>query len=159
MQRSNLARMIQLAEETFDTRNDPAQISITQESARKLRNIHPSTLTEKKDKNGPIAWVAVIPTTHELMEQFITKKINEQELMGLTPLRGKYDALYLCSALVLPEHRGKGLAKRLMIKAIRSICRQHPIHHLFYWAFSAEGERLASSVAREMKLALHRRPD
>ena len=151
--------MIQLAEETFDTRNDPAQISITQESAIRLRNIHPSTLTEKKDRNGPIAWVAVIPTTHEIMGKFITKKINEQELMGLTPPRGKYDALYLCSALVLPEHRRKGLAKRLMIKAIRSICRQHPIKHLFYWAFSAEGKGLAATVAREMKLPLHRRPD
>ena len=126
---NNLERMIKLAEQFFETRNDPAQISITRESMRKLRRIHPSSLKEKKDKNGPIAWVVVIPTTGDLMRKFITKKINEQELLDRTPVRQKYDALYLCSALVLPEHRGKGLARLLVSRAIKSIQRQHTIGH------------------------------
>lgn len=153
----NLERMIRLAEQFFETKSDPTQISITRESVRKLKRIHPSTLKEKKDKNGPIAWVLVIPTMHDLMHKFIAKEINEQQLLDRTPLGQSYDALYLCSALVLPEHRGKGLAKLLISRAIKSIRKQHPIKHLFYWAFSAEGRKLAASVAKEFDLPLHAR--
>jgi GNAT superfamily N-acetyltransferase len=98
----------------------------------------------------------VIPTSRDLMKQFISKKINEQELLFTTPLRTKYDALYLCSALVLPEHRGKGYARQLTIKAIKSIQKHHPIKYLFYWAFSAAGKNLAESVAKECGLPLSR---
>jgi GNAT superfamily N-acetyltransferase len=153
----NLSRMIRLAEEVFDTRNDPAQISVTIETIDRLRKIHPSTLTEKTDENGPIAWVLVIPTSRNLMNQFITMEINERELLENTPLGGQYEALYLCSALVLPEHRGKGLAKGLILRTIKSIQEQHPITCLFSWSFSSEGEKLAESVAKESGLPLYTR--
>lgn len=158
MHESNLQRMIRLAEEFFETKNDPAQISINDQSIEKLKKIHRCTMTEERDEEGPIAWILVIPTTHELMERFITKGINEQELLENTPVGGTYDALYLCSALVVPEYRGKGMAKRLVIGAVRSIQEQHPIRTLFYWAFSVEGEKLAASIAGEFGLPLHRRP-
>ena len=153
----NLERMIKLAEDFFETKNDPAQISISRESMRKLRKIHPGTLREKRDKSGPIACVVVVPTTHRLMDRFLTEKITEQQLLDRTHPGRSYDALYLCSALVLPEHRGKGLAKLLISRAIKSIQKQHPIKHLFYWAFSAEGKRLAASVAKEFGLPLYAR--
>jgi ribosomal protein S18 acetylase RimI-like enzyme len=70
-----------------------------------------------------------------------------------------YDTVYLCSALVLPEHRGKGLAKRLTCAAIKSIQADHPITCLLYWAFSHEGAKLAVSVARELGLPLYARPE
>ena len=91
------------------------------------------------------------------MEQFIASKINERELLSKTPLRGKYDSIYLCSALVLPEYRGKGIAKSLMIKAIKSIQKEHPINCLFYWGFSKEGKKLAASVAKSFSLPLYKR--
>jgi GNAT superfamily N-acetyltransferase len=91
------------------------------------------------------------------MKQFITKRLNEQELLYSTPVRTKYDALYLCSAIVLPEHRGKGYARRLAIKAIKAIQKQHPIKYLFYWAFSVAGKKLAKSVAKGCGLSLSRR--
>jgi GNAT superfamily N-acetyltransferase len=149
--------MIQLAEEFFATKNDPSQISIDQRVMRRLKRIHPSTMTEKSTSKGPIAWILIIPTTHTLMEQFITKKINERELLNKTPLRVKYDSIYLCSALVLPEYRGRGLAKSLMIKAIKSIKKTHPIDCLFYWAFSVAGKKLAVSVAKELSLHLYKK--
>jgi hypothetical protein len=149
--------MIKLAEEFFETKNDPEQISVSEEIMNRLHELHPSTMSEKKNENGPIAWVLVIPTTHQLMEEFIAKKINEKELLEKTPAGSEYDALYLCSALVLPEERGKGLAKNLIIDAIRSIQKQHPIKTLFYWSFSPEGKGLAMSVAREIGLPLRER--
>lgn len=155
--KNNLVRMIQLADEFFAVKNDPSQISINTIVMRKLKRIHPSTMTEKKTRNGPIAWILLIPTTHTLMKQFIGNKINERELFNKTPLRVEYDSIYLCSALVLPEYRGKGLAKRLMTKAIKSIQKEHPVNCLFYWAFSKEGKKLAASVARELSLQLYKR--
>jgi GNAT superfamily N-acetyltransferase len=93
------------------------------------------------------------------MKQFVAKQINEQELLDRTSPQGVYDAIYLCSALVLPEHRGKGVAKRLTISAIQSIQVDHPIKHLFYWGFSVGGTKLATSVARDFGLPLHKRPE
>ena len=153
----NLGRMIRLAEEFFDMKNDPDQLSVDAESMAKLREIHPDTMSEEKDEKGPIAWVLVIPTTHALMEAFIRGEINERELLEGTLPGGSYDALYLCSALVLPEHRGKGLARRLTSRAISSIRKDHPLRSLFYWSFSGEGDTLAASVARESGLPLYRR--
>jgi GNAT superfamily N-acetyltransferase len=159
MREENLQRMIKLAEEFFETKNDPLQISIDQETRTRLKRIHPSTMTEIRNSKGPVAWVLVIPTTRTLMEQFLAKEIHERDLLRHTRARSKFDALYLCSALVLPEFRRKGLAKRLVSKAIRSIRKQHPIKYLFYWAFSAEGKSLARSVAKDFQLPLLSRKD
>jgi hypothetical protein len=155
--KSNLERMIQLADDFFATTEDPAQISITRNVMLRLNKIHPSTMTEKNTRKGPVAWILVIPTTQKFMEQFISKKINERELFHKTPLRVSYDCIYLCSALVLPEYRGKRLARGLMMKAVKSIQKDHPIHSLFYWKFSKEGKKLAASVARECSLPLYKR--
>jgi GNAT superfamily N-acetyltransferase len=155
--KNNLERMIQLADEFFSVKSDPSQISVNGRVLARLRRIHPGTISEKSTSKGPVAWVLVIPTTQTIMDQFISKKINERELYSKTPLHTAYDSIYLCSALVLPKYRGKGLAKKLMIKAIKSIQKEHPVQKLFYWAFSAEGKRLAATVARELSLPLYRR--
>lgn len=42
MPQENLVRMIHLAEEFFDVRNDPTQISIDRKVMTRLRKIHPS---------------------------------------------------------------------------------------------------------------------
>ena len=126
MPENNLDRMIALAEEFFGTRSDPEQISVNEEVMERLHAIHPNTLSEQRNENGPIAWILLIPTVSDVMQQFIEKKITEKELLDRTldesshrPLGETYDALYLCSALVLPEERGKGIAKRLATKAIK----------------------------------------
>jgi GNAT superfamily N-acetyltransferase len=150
----NLEKMIKLADEFFQAKNDPMQISVDEETRSKLKKIHPRTMAEIRNKKGPIAWILVIPTTITLMHDFVDKTIHERELLERTPLRTKYEAIYLCSALVLPEHRGKGLAKRLVAKSIRSIRKEHPIKYLFYWAFSKEGRSLARFAAREFDLPL-----
>jgi hypothetical protein len=157
MQNKNLKRMIKLADEFFEAKSDPTQISVNDETMEMLKRIHPSTMGEIVNKDGPIAWVLVIPTTHVLMKQFISKKINEEQLLHKTPLRSKYDAVYLCSALVLPEERGKGLATRLLIKSITVIKKKHPVKFLFYWGFSLAGNSLAGAIAKKLSLPLYSR--
>jgi ribosomal protein S18 acetylase RimI-like enzyme len=155
----NLARMIRLADEVFGMKQDSTQISVNRKVMIRLRKIHPSTMTEKSTKNWPIAWILIFPTTNKLMKQFIKRQINERDLLKKTPLGVDYDTIYLCSTLVLPEYRRKGLAKRLMCKAIKSIQKQNPIKFLFYWGFSIPGKRLAVSVAKECNLPLYKRAE
>lgn len=152
-----LQRMIELAETFFKTKNDPAQLSITPEVMERLRRLHPRSMTEMADEQGPYVWIIVIPTTDGVMEDFIAGRIDERELLERTPPDISYEALYLCSALVLPEFRGRGLARRAVGEAIAQIRTTHPLRTLFYWAFSTEGERLAAAVARETGLPVRKR--
>lgn len=156
---SNFERMIQLADEIFDTKNDPNQLDINEDVLDHLRKIHPATVSEYDDGNGPVAWILLIPTTCELMNQFIEGIISEKKLYELTPLNTKYEALYLCSAMVLEEYRRKGIAKRLTLTAVEAIRKNHPIKSLFIWNFSKEGLLGAEALARLTSLPLHRRFD
>jgi len=154
---SNLERMIQLATEVFDVKNDPSQLDVDQHVIERLLRLHPAAVSEYDDGNGPVAWVLCIPTTISLMHRFINREINEKELFDLTPEDAVYDALYLCSALVLPEYRQRGITKTLAAAAIEKIRARHPIKALFSWPFSREGILASESIARIANLPLYQR--
>jgi GNAT superfamily N-acetyltransferase len=158
MSKNNFERMLQLADEVFAVKNDPEQLDVNQEVLDRLKRIHPAKVGEYDDENGPVAWVLLIPTTLELMHQFLAHTISEKELFDRTPLAIKYDALYLCSALVLEEYRRKGIAKRLTLGAIANIRKDHLLKALFVWTFSKEGDLAAESLARYTSLPLNKRP-
>jgi hypothetical protein len=154
---SNLERMIQLAEDVFAVKNDPDQLDVDQEVIERLLKIHPSTVSEYVDGDGPVAWVLLIPTTLSLMNLFLAGIITEKELFDLTPTDVPYQAIYLCSALVLEEYRRKGIAKRLSLSAIENIRRQHPVEALFVWPFTTEGNLASETIARLASLPLYKR--
>ena len=157
MVKSNFERMLQLSDEVFSSRIDPDQLNVNEKVMEHLQHIHPDTISEFDDGNGPVCWILCIPTTLDLMHQFVNQQISEKELYDLTPLNIKYEAIYLCSALLLEEFRGKGIAQGIAIKAIESIKINHPIKALFLWAFSKEGEKLAEKVAGLTGLPLYKR--
>jgi ribosomal protein S18 acetylase RimI-like enzyme len=157
MSKSNFERMLQLADEVFAVKNDPDQLDVNEEVLDRLRRIHPATVSEYDDGNGPVAWILLFPTTLDLMQQFLDATISEKELFEKTPLDIKYDALYLCSALVLEEYRRKRIANRLTLKAIESIRKEHPLKALFVWTFSKEGDLGAEALARYTSLPLYKR--
>jgi hypothetical protein len=146
-----------LAEEVFSVRTDPSQLNVDQNVIERLFRIHPSTVSEERDENGPVAWLLVIPTTTELMERFLSEEITERELFDLTPLDVPYEAVYLCSGLVLEEYRRKGITRRLAMKAIEDIRKDHPVKALFSWAFTEEGDRAAERIAELTALPLKKR--
>jgi hypothetical protein len=158
----NFSRMLELIDETFATRQDPGQIQVTQEQMKKLQNIHPATLSELNNEDGPLIWVLLIPTTRSIMDDFLRGKISETKLLKNTKppsnrpgiVDQEYDCLYLCSATALPEARKKGDTKKLCLKAIKSISKDHKIKTLFVWPFSKEGEELAKSIANECRMEL-----
>lgn len=155
---TNFQRLIRLAEETFDARHDPEQLSMTDHDWQQLRRLHPSTVSEYTDAGGPVAWILLFPTTHELMDRFLREEIGEQELLHQTPPGIRYDTVYLCSALVLEEYRRQGIAGRLAHEALENIRRDHPVETIFIWAFTTAGDRLAASIAGAAGLELRKRP-
>jgi hypothetical protein len=159
MGKSNLDRLIQLADEVFDIKHDPDQLSVNQKVLQRLEKMHPSTISEETDGNGPVAWVLVIPTTTKLMNRFLDGEISEKELFNMTPLKASYEALYLCSALVLEEYRRKGITKRLALDAINNIRKVHPIKALFVWPFTEDGNKAAMKIAEMAGLPLLKRRD
>jgi hypothetical protein len=158
MAKSNFERMIQLADEVFSAHNDPAQLEVDEAVMKRLERIHPATLSEHVEGNGPVVWILLIPTTVDLMNRFVAEEISETELLNKTPLNAKYEALYLCSALVLPEWRKKGLASKVGMEAITQIRADHPIKYLFTWNFTPEGASLADNAAKHEGLPLLKRP-
>ncbi len=150
--------MIQLAEDVFSAHNDPAQLDVDEKVMKRLERIHPATLSEHIEGDGPVVWILLIPTTIDLMNKFVAEEISESELLSKTPLDQKYEALYLCSALVLPEWRRKGLATKVGTVAIRQIRADHPIKYLFTWNFSDEGADLAELASKHESLPLLKRP-
>ena len=91
------------------------------------------------------------------MEDFLAGTLPEQGLYERTPMGAVYEAVYLCSAMVLEEYRRTGLAKRMTLEAIERIRRDHPIHALFCWPFTPGGDALAEVVAQETGLPLRLR--
>jgi hypothetical protein len=150
----NLARMLQLVNEVFDTRSDPGQISVDDEEAALLASIHPATLSELANDDGPYVWILLLPTTRPLMLQFLAGDITEKQLLFSTTPGDAYDTIYLCSALVLPEYRRSGLAMKVTLDAINSIRAQHAITSLCYWKFSDGGKKLAEAIATQLGLEL-----
>jgi predicted GNAT family acetyltransferase len=154
---SNFERMIQLSDQVFSSRTDPDQLNVNEDVMEHLQLIHPSTISEYDNGKGPVCWVLCIPTTLDLMNRFMDQKISERELYELTPLHTKYEAIYLCSALLLEEFRGKGIATGLAVEAVETIRADHDIKALFMWAFSKEGEKLAQKLSGLMDLPLYKR--
>lgn len=157
MTASNFERLIRLADATFAVRNDPSQLNVNEEIMARLRKIHPRTISEYSNENGPVAWVLLIPTTLRLMHRFLKEEISEKDLFNLTPENAEYDALYLCSALVLEEYRRKGIVRNLVMEAISEIRKDHPLQALFVWPFTREGELTAEAIARSASLPLYKR--
>lgn len=151
---NNFLRMIQLADDVFAVKNDPAQLEVNEQVIKHLQKLHPASVSDKNDANGPIAWLLLIPTTDELMHNFISGEINEKQLFELTPVGMPYDAIYLCSVMILDEYRRKGIAKEMTIKAIGKIRRDHKIKTLFTWNFTVEGDKLSEIIAKSVALPL-----
>lgn len=150
----NFNRMVRLADEFFAAKQDSGQLDVTQEVIEKLESLHPSTLSEEVEGDGPVVWVLLIPTSQATMDRFIAGRIGERQLLEQTLPGGKYDALYLCSVLVLPEFRRQGRAYRTAERAVASILNDHPIRILYTWNFSSEGKALAHRLAERFDLPL-----
>jgi hypothetical protein len=140
-----LDKMLNIAEKFFVTESDPNQMPITKESFYKLQRLHPKTVVYRLENGEPISWVIVLPTQTELMEKFLKGKINERELLDMTKPQEKYEALYLCAAFTVPEHRRRGYILQMIQEAIDAIPHTEDVK-LFAWIFSDEGRKIVERL-------------
>lgn len=153
MNKDIFGKMMEIAERFFDTANDPDQISITQDSADKLLELHPKTIAYKAEGEDPISWIVVVPTSKELAWKFIDGEITEQELLDRTEPKSIYEAIYLCSAFTVPEQRNKGYAVELFKESLAAIPRTQDAL-LFAWPYSEEGRSLLVKLEKEFGIKI-----
>lgn len=154
---TNLEKMIRLADEFFSTKNDPSQLDVTPEVIEQLQSIHSATLSEETRGDGPVCWILLIPSSESTMNAFLKKEISEKALLEEAQKTKDYNCIYLCSALVLPEFRKQGIAKRLTLDAIQRMQNDFKIKALYYWPFSPEGDSLANELSKLTGLTLFAR--
>ena len=147
---THLQQMLQLVDEFFAVKNDPSQLDVTPEVIEQLKQLHPATLSEEVIGDGPVCWILLIPSTLKTMEDFLAGIISESDIlkqsMDAMQSGKKIEAIYLCSAIVLPEFRKKGIAKKLTLAAIDAIRKDFDIKSLYSWPFSEEGEKLSMLI-------------
>ena len=155
---STIDETSKIVEEYFGTQKDPHQITTSPENRNWIYKNIKYYLNIIKHKDKIIGFSFMLPATKELMDKFISKKISEAELfekIKISNVPQIPEAIYLCSAVIKKEFRGKGLATQASIKLINKFIdnsRQKPI--LFYWAWSNEGEKLAIKMAKLTNLEL-----
>lgn len=143
-------KMDSIAESIFRTSRDADQIPVTKESGRKLDKLTPHWIQyELDEKENPISWVVVLPTSLDLMEKFLKGEITERQLLDLTKPQEIYQAIYLCAAITIPKYRRKGLAIKLLKKAIDSIPHTEDTV-LFAWPYSKEGAEVIKKLETEL---------
>ncbi len=140
---------MKIAEEFYGTETDPTQIPIGRESGEKLWRLHPNSELAKIENDEPLSWVIVLPTQNTLADKFIKGEITERELLDRTEPKEIYEALYLCSAFTVPEHRHKGYATALLKEAIEGIPHITDVR-LFAWVYTSEGESLIKKLENEI---------
>jgi len=144
---SHFERLIALADAVFDVKNDQGQLNVDEEVLSRLEEIHPACVSEFTDEKGPAAWILMIPSTEANMKNFLSGNISEKELFECCHPGDAFEAIYLCSALVLEEYRRRGIARKLSLDAIGKMKADFPIKQLFVWAFSNEGLACARNLA------------
>jgi hypothetical protein len=141
------ATMLSLAEEFFQTQKNPDLIPVNQDVFRVLRRLHDATVLFRVEEGELVSWVVSVPTQTALMHQFMHSEITERELLERTVVQEQYEALYLCSAFTLAEHRRKGYVLSLFAEALRQIPLV-PGAPLFAWPISMEGKMIAEKLHR-----------
>lgn len=142
--------MLRYGEDFFKTQSDPDQIPVSKESLDSVLRLHPSSVQVKVNDAGElVGWATIVPTQREVLSYFLHGKYSEKDLLMLSKYQKKYEALYLCSAFVVPSERGKGYAVSMLLEAIEKIpLQRNPVYGA--WLYSNEGV----SVVKKAQSAL-----
>ena len=113
-----------ISEDYFGTQDDPNQIPTTQETRDWIYKNAKDYLNIIRDNNEIIGYTFLLPCNKKLMQDFISKKINEAELFKKIKKLDfkKYpETIYLCASILKEEFRGKGLSTIAAIKTIKKV--------------------------------------
>lgn len=145
-----------IAEQLYGTAQHPDHIPVTAASQEKLNRLHPKTVLFKVIDDEPVSWIVVVPTTRVLAEKFVNGEITERVLFDQTQPSERYEALYICSIITVPEHRRKGYGTGLLREALENIPLV-PDPYLFCWIYSKEGEAMFQALTAKFGKIVHPR--
>lgn len=151
-------KLLQILEGCFGTHSDPEQMAINESAGFWIKTTIPECSKIIKCGDEIVGSSFVFPTGLDLMNDFLANRINEAQLAQKTQSQNiQYDtmeAIYLCSAFIVPAHRGKNLSVESIVKSIQEIMPKNKPLPLFYWPYSLAGEAVASKVAAILNLPL-----
>ncbi len=145
----------EMAEKYFGTEKDPSQMPTDENASKWLLENIPDCVNVIKDNEELIGFTFIIPCNEDIMNQFLSKKINEAQLyeeVKKQKAHKNFTAIYLCSAFIKPEYRRKGLAAKAVMKSIKKITKKIPT--LFFEAYSEEGKKTADAMAKKLKIKI-----
>lgn len=143
----NLIRMEKVAIEVFGV-PDRDMVAPSPENDLKLIDIDKNTFVCFKENDEPIAWSLVMPTSRINSDKFLSEKINEKAIFEDSTKNHSFESLYLFVAIVIPEHRRRGLATELMSYQIKYFKEKYNIKDFYAWTFSKEGEILIKAIEK-----------
>lgn len=155
-----LSEAAKLAENYFKSENDPEQISINFENSLWIRKNLPYCLNIIRYDGKIIGHSLIIPCKRKIMGKFISNEINEAQLFDeikKSEENRKPECIYLCSAFIKPEFRGRGIVFESFIKSINKVIDKKQNLELFYWAYSNEGASLCEKIAKKLRVNLAKR--
>lgn len=148
-------KMNAIAIELFETESDDTQASPTLENCLRVVKKEKYNFILVKDTNDELmGWSVVMPTSLEVMDNFLSEEITERELLEISRIDSKFEALYLFAVIVLPEYRKKGLAKFLFKTQIEYFKEKYNINNIYSWWFSEEGKKLGDSLEKELDVEI-----
>ncbi len=147
-----------LAEKYMELEDHPGSIRASEANMRWIYENIPDFVNLIFDDKKVIGSIFTLPCSLKQMNDFLSKKITEQELfVSVRDGKRSYEALYIGGAVVVPDYRRKHIA----LTAVKKILEKHermckkPI--LFYWSFSEAGKKGAMKLAEETGLEIKAR--
>ncbi len=144
--RDDIEETSRMSVEYFFQKEDKTQMFPTPEYKEYVYKKSKNYLNVIKSNGEIIGYVFMLPCTIELMNEFLSKRIDENILVErITKIKfnGVPEAIYLCASIVKEEYRRRGLATTAFMKLIKKItknAKKRPV--IFYWAYSPEGKAL-----------------
>lgn len=158
----DLKRLRKMLEDYFHTEEDPEQMQIGKDTRSNwIKNKIPECARTIKWQDEVVGSTLVLPATLALMQDFISGRINEEQLAAQIETENiayaNMQAIYICSLFVTTEHRGQHLTAKAVSQSIQDIMPKDKKLCLFYWAYSPAGKKIAEKVAVELGLEIFAR--
>ncbi|OGM94767.1 hypothetical protein A2524_02660 [Candidatus Wolfebacteria bacterium RIFOXYD12_FULL_48_21] len=159
MNEQYIDEMLRTGTEFFGVFNDPTEIASSWENYEKISLLYSSAYKFKTDAHGKLlGWTVVIPTSRELANDFIERRITEKELLEKTDTSTAQNALYLFVAFIVPEYRKKGYAKNMFLEQIKEAAGDKLKEVLlFAWPVTEEGGKTMDAIERNLGVEILRR--
>jgi len=147
-----------IGENYFQTEKDPRQFKVNYANYSYVYEHFPKCLNIIKHGKIVIGFTLILPCNKKIMNDFLSKKINEFQLLELVKKKlvyNKFETIYLADTFVKPEYRKKGLALSGFVDSIRRLMKINSDIELFSWGYSKEGEMLAHKIGASLGLKVH----